>query len=433
MPFPITTRTILRLALPAAASALLNNAFRVIDQLAAGGISTPAQAGIGSSTFVLIACYAVHVVVAAGVGPLLARATGARDDDLARRTVGTGLAACFVPYVVVASTVGLGADHIAALIGLHGDTAAQASTFMRTLALYGLPLAFAPTIDAIFVARGQTGRMMFLQVSAAVLNWALNPLFIHGLDLGVAGAAWATIVARVPAVTIGLWLVRRPLGWRVATDDTLRRILRLGFPMGTNVLAYALVYFLMLRTTISPLGPEVNAALGIGFSALEGITYPIFLGLSLAVTSLVGRELGAGRPEGAMRAAKVALPLTTALGLASGLVFWFLAPTICAPFTDDPVVLAEAVRYARALGWSQPSVAWEALAEGVLLGAGASRAVFWMSAPLNMLRVPLGYFLAFPLGWTADGAWWAINLTSFLKAGIKGLVAARGKWVGIVV
>ncbi len=420
----------MRLALPAAASALLNNAFRVIDQLAAGGISTPAQAAIGSCTFVLIACYAAHLVVAGGVGPLLARAVGAGDRDLAARTVGTGLAASLLSYLAVALVVGLGATPIAKSIGLTGETAVHAATFIRTIALFGLPLAFAPTIDAILVSRGQTGRMMALQVSAALLNWALNPILIHDLGLGVAGAAWATVISRVPATALGLWFATRPDGARIATDDTLRRITRVGFPVATNVLAYALVYFLMLRTTISPLGPTVNAALGIGFSALEGITYPLFLGLSLAVTSVVGRELGAGRPDEARRAARLALPLTTALGVASGCVFWFLAPAICAPFTSDPAVLAEAVKYARALGWSQPSVAWEALAEGVLLGAGASRTVFWLSAPINALRIPLGYLLAISFGWAADGAWWAINLTSFLKSGLKGLAAARGGWVG---
>ena len=83
---------------------------------------------------------------------------------------------------------------------------------------------------------------------------------------------------------------------------------------------------------------------------------------------------------------------------------------------------------ARALAWSQPLVAWEALAEGVLLGAGASRPVFWLSAPLNALRIPLAWALSAPLGWGAVGVWWAINVTSLGKAALKGWCAARGSW-----
>ena len=79
--------------------------------------------------------------------------------------------------------------------------------------------------------------------------------------------------------------------------------------MALGVAAYAGVYWAMLRTSISPLGPEINAALGIGFSALEGITWPIFHGLSIAVASLVGRYLGAGRRELAFATVRLALPV----------------------------------------------------------------------------------------------------------------------------
>ena len=425
---PVRTRELLALAFPAAASALLNNAFRVIDQLAAGSVSTPAQAAIGSCTFVLIAAYALHLFVAGGVGPLAARAVGAGDRELARKVLGNALLGSVGTWAVVAVVLGGGASAIAALLGLTGDTAVQAATFLQVIGVLGLPLAVAPTLDAWFVAHGQTGRMMVLQLSAAVLNAALNPWFIHHLGLGVAGAALATVVARVPATAVGLWLALRPHGAALGRDHTLRRITHIGGPISVNTLAYAVVYFFVLRTAVSPLGPVVNAALGIGFSALEGVSYPCFLGLSLAVSSVVGRRLGAGQPEEARRAARVALPVMTAIGVGAGLIFWFGARLLCAPFTHDPAVLDAAVGYARALAWSQPAVAWEALAEGVLLGAGASRAVFWFSAPVNALRVPGAWLAAGPLGFGAAGVWWTVNLTSFLKAGLKGAMAARGAW-----
>lgn len=425
---PVTVGEILALALPATASALLNNAFRVIDQLAAGAVSTPAQAAIGSCTFVLIAAYGLHQLVAAGVGPLAARAAGARDDGLAGRVVNVALVGSLGTWLVFALLTGLGAEWIAAFLGLTGETATQAAAFLRVLGVLGLPLAVAPSLDAIFVARGQTGRMMGLQVSAVVGNVLLNEVFVYRMGMGVEGAALATVLSRLPASALGVWLVWPPGGLSRGGDGTLRRVLRVGTPVFLNTVAYAAVYFLLLRFTISPLGPEANAALGIGFSALEGVTYPCFLGLSLAVGSVVGRRLGAGEPEEAARAARLALPLVTGIGVVAGLFFWFGARALCSPFTDDPVVLDAAVGYARALAWSQPTVAWEALAEGVLLGAGATRPVFWLSAPLNALRVPIAWLLAFPLGMGASGVWWAINLTSLLKAVAKGWMAWRGRW-----
>lgn len=433
---PVTRAELVRLALPAAASAVLNNAFRVIDQYAAAYLGTSAQAAIGSCTFVLIAAYAVYSLVAAGTGPLVARATGAGDPAFRRRVFGASLTGGLSLGVLVGACLHLGADAIAGALGLQGPVATDAALFLRALSWGAPALALAPVLDACFVAIGRTRAMLALQLVAAALNAALNPVFIHTLDLGVAGTAYATGIARALTVGAGvavLWRAFGPTLSELRAGVTLARVLRIGAPVTVNTFWYAGAYFLLLRYAISPLGPATNAALGIGFSALEGFTYPLFLGVSLGVSSLVGRSLGAGRPEDAARAAVLGFPLVTALGLACGALFWFGAEPLCGAFTHDPEVLAAAVLYARVLAWSQLFVAWEALAEGVLAGAGDTRTLFWLSAPLNALRVPLGWALAFPLGMGAAGVWWAINLTSLAKAVGKGVSAARGGWARIEV
>jgi MATE family multidrug resistance protein len=419
------------LAGPAAASALLNNAFRVIDQQAAGGIGTAAQAAIGSSTFVFIAIYAIHQLAAAGAAPLIGRATGAGDPEQRRRIVGSGLVFACGLGVAVALVGAVAAPGIATLLGLTGDSHRDAALFLQTLMTTGILAAFFPLVDAAFVAMGRTRTMMLLQVGSAVLNALLNPILIHALGLGVVGAALATSISRSLGVLIGLWLLWRDLGLglRHLTASEIPRIFRVGLPVGSNTLAYAFAYWALLHFTISPLGPEVNAALGIGFSALEGVSYPIFLGLSLAVSSLVSRRLGAGQPEEAVRVGRLAIRPAILLGLGIGSIFFFLAAPLCGFFTHDPKVLAAAVAYAQILAFSQIFVATEALAEGVLLGAGDSRTVFRWSMPLNLARVPVAWFLAFGLGWGAAGVWWAINLTSFLKAAGKGRAAWRGDWL----
>jgi MATE family multidrug resistance protein len=208
----------------------------------------------------------------------------------------------------------------------------------------------------------------------------------------------------------------------------LLRVQRVGLPIALNTAAYALVYWGLLRWVISPLGPEVNASLGIGFSALEGFTWPVFHGVSLASASLVGRYLGAGRLDHARQVARIALPMSSALGFSAGLVFYLGAEPLCALFTSDPDVLNASIRYAQILAFSQLFVAWEALGEGILAGAGDTRTVFWWSAPVNILRIPLGILLTHQLSWGAAGVWWAINLTSMIKALGKGWVVVRGRW-----
>ncbi len=422
--------------MPAALSVILNNAFRVIDQYFVQWIGTAAQAAIGSCTFVLIAFFALYSVVSAGAGPLLARAIGAQDAAAQGRIFGRSLVGAVVIGVVVLLLCGFGAGAIVATLGLEGEAAAEAETYLRWLALAGLPLTLSPLVDAAFISMGRAGQMMGLQVVATVLNGLLNWLFIYELGMGIKGAALASGLSRGVALVPGFWLLFRALRptWAdFGVDGELYRVVRVGLPIGLNTGFYAGVYWALLHWAISPLGPEVNAALGIGFSALEGFTWPLFHGISLAVASLVGRHLGAGQPDQAMKAVRLGLPIATAAGLGSALVFYFGAEPLCGVFTEDPAVLEQAVIYAHILAFSQLFVAWEALSEGVLGGAGDTRTVLWWSAPLNLLRVPLGWALALPLGLGAAGVWWAINLTTCAKAMGKGQAVLRGRWTRLEV
>lgn len=431
---PVTRREILLLAAPAAASAILGNAYRIIDQYAVQGLGVPAQAAIGSCTFVLIAIYAVYAIVDGGTGPLVGRATGAGDAALRRRVIGSALTGALLLFALIAAGVSLAAGGIAATLGLTGQTAIEAATYLRWLALCGVGLATAGTVEASLFAMGRTGLAMGLQLLSTLLNAVLNPLFIYSLGLGIGGAALATGVARVVSLALGLFLLRGLTGLRLSDfglDPVLRRVMRVGLPIASNVLAYALVYWALLRWAVSPLGPAVNAALGVGFSALEGFTWPMYLGVSIATASVVSRRLGAGQPEEARRAFRLALPISVGLGLGSAAAFFFGAPFLTGLFTDDPVVWAQAILYARVLAASQLFVSLESLAEGTLEGAGDTRTIFRWSAPLNALRVPLGWALALPLGLGPAGVWWAINLTSLAKCLGKGRAVLRGAWLDI--
>lgn len=427
----ITTWALLALALPSAASAILNNAYRVIDQFSVQWLGVAAQAALGSSTFVLIAVYGLFILVSAGAGPLVARATGAVDPVQRRKIVGSALGLAVGMGLLVSAVLALASPLLAGLIGLEGAPAEALVAYLRALAVGGVVFALAPLVDACFFAMGNAAFPLLLQVVFTLANGLLNWLLIYEWGLGLAGAGYASVLARGLTTAIALGGLWRTIRWRLSDlrpDGMALRIVRVGSPIALNVLAYALVYWVLLRVAISPLGPAVNAALGVGFSALEGVSWPIFHGIELAVASMVGRQLGAGRPDRAQAAVRLALPWSLGAGLVASVVFYVAAVPLCALFTEDPQVLEQAVLYARILAFSQLFVAIEALSEGTLSGAGDTRSVFWWSMPLNALRVPLGWFLALHLGMGAAGVWWAINLTTYLKAAGKGSAVLRGKW-----
>ena len=432
----LTTRELLKLAIPSILFAVLTHAYRSVDQFWIQGVSTAAQGALGASAFVIILYAAVIILLSAGASPLIARATGANDPVALRRALGAGLSGVIWITLLLMFFGVTCADEIAHTLGLRGEIASECAAYLRMLSWTIFPLVLVPMVDQSFIAMGNARLPMKLHALSLGLNIAITPVFIYDLNMGIAGAALASNLSRALTTFIGFAILWRKTGLKTSDihgGKELRRVLRIGFPISISVAAYTLVYWAMLATSISPLGEEVDAALGIGFSALEGLTWPCFHGLSLAVSSFVGRYLGAGEKEQAAAAVRKAIPLATAMGVIALVVFYFSGPFLTGLFTKDPVVHKEAIVYATILAFSQPFVAWEALFEGTLAGAGDTRTVFWLSAPINMLRIPLAWAFAFPLGWGAAGIWWAINITTVMKAILKGIAVKRGKWLDLEV
>jgi MATE family multidrug resistance protein len=428
---PLTRSEVLGLAVPATLAAVVHHAYRPLDQYFVQGLGKEAQGALGACTFVLILAFAAYLVISAGVGPRVGRATGAGDLALRRRIIGEGLAACAVVIGGMFLVGLLVAPSIPTALGLTGATADHATTYLRWLFLTGGALALSPLVDSSFHAMGNTRLPMILQCLGVALNATLNPLLIYSAGLGTMGAALATTLAQTVTVGIGLFLLIRDVGLTsndVGFGPHVRGILAVGSPVAFSTAAYALVYWAMIRTSIAPLGEDVVAGLGIGFSALEAVSWPLYVGCSVAVSSIVGRRLGSGEPEEAWRAIRWLLGPSLALGTACGAMFIIAGPALVGVFTSDPLAAEQAILYASILAWSQPFVAIEALTEGVLGGAGDTRTLLLGTVPYNVLRIPCAWVFAFPLGFGAAGVWWAINLTTVLKALVKAWFVWRGGW-----
>lgn len=427
----VSTKSLVYLTFPAALSAMLNNAYRVIDQYAVQWLGVDAQAAIASCTFVLIAFFAGYTIFASGAIALVARAVGREDTEEQSRLIGSALISATLAGVIILGLSGALASWTTKSLGLQDGLAKQAETYLRWHAFYCLPQAVMPTLDAIFIAYGRTKVVLVLQVTASVLNFLLNPVCIYMLDFGIGGAAMATGISQAIAVTIGLVLLSRTKGFDINTfrlNGYSLRIIKVGLPMCWGTLVFAGVYWALLRWVISPLGPAVNAALGIGFSVLEGFTWPVFWGFSMGIASIVGRCLGAGELAKATQAIQLAFRLVTLFGLLASAVFWWGGEVLSGIFTNDTKVLEQAILYAHVLAFSQLFVAYEALAEGILSGAGKTKAIFYWSAPLNILRVPCCWLFAIDYGYGAAAVWWVINVSTLLKALGKWSTVISGRW-----
>lgn len=431
LPSQINFRILWQLAWPSILFAVLRHGYRIVDQFYAQYISMEAQAAIGSTTYFSILASGLFTIIAFGTAPLVGRSVGAGDSDKLKLIVNSALTGVLV-LSGLAMLVGTSLSGVIVQgLGLTGQTASEAENYVYTLCLTMPPLVLAPLLDQSLIAAGDTRTPMKAHAIILSMNLILTPVFILGLDLGIIGAALSSTTSTAAGGIYALSRLFRLTPFSpeiVARPVMLRAIVKIGTPMGLGVAAYALTYWGILATTVSPMGPHVNAALGIGFSALEGVTWPAFHGFSLAIASLVGRSLGAKRPDLAWISIRKGVYIASTLGIIASGAFYLGQWQLTGLFTEDDLVHATAANYAAIIAWSQLAVALEAILEGVLSGSGATRAIFWASTPINLMRIPLGWYFAIKLELGPAGLWWVLNVTTYAKVLIKGAIVRRGAW-----
>ncbi len=449
---------VLRLAWPAVVAYLLHNAFRINDQYWIKGLGDGATAAVGSAFFVIILNFSVLFLAAGGTLTLVARATGSGDLALRRSLVrhsiwlGIGIGALLC---IIGSTF---ASEIVGLLRLEGEEAQLATQYLGTIYLWMIPLALVPVLDNTFIGKGKTAIPMSLDVLAIALNYVLNPILIYGGSAaasvsspgvetfdaiaqslgiearGMTGAAVATGLSRAITVSIGVCI----LTWRYQTGlfGSLRArssrflaIARISAPVSISIAMYALVYMAIYSLVLVDLDRDVRGGLSIGFQVFEGVSFPCYMGVSMAAASLVGRSLGAGDTQAAWRAVRSSRALGRILGVLMALLFLSLGSIVVPWFTRDAGVEREALGYVSVLALSQYWVAVETVNEKVLLGAGWTRPIPWISGFCNLGRIPLAWILAVGFGFAGAGVWWAINVTTLCKAWFFWRAVQSERWL----
>ncbi|MFT5052605.1 MAG: MATE family multidrug resistance protein [Chlamydiales bacterium] len=435
---PARVRDVLRLAWPLVLSYVCNSLYRVNDQYWVGDLGPDAHAALGGCVFLLILNFSCYFLVIAGALPLVAKATGAADPETRDRTVRHAMALGAILALVLGVVGRSFTPQLIDALGLTDGTAVMARSYMNVIYAGTLPMALAPLVDTVFIGMGNTLIPFLLQLVAVLSNFTLNPCLIYGYgpfeEYGVAGAAIATCISRSITTVLGLIILWRSFGVHWMPRLKLERsqalqILRIGFPSALSITIYASIYLLLLRTVITGLGRDVIAGLGIGFNAFEGVSFPLYLGVAVAGSSIIGRNMGAGSRPGVIEAVRSVRIVAIVMGIAVSLFFYFVAPSLVRFFTTDVSVAREATGYLRILAFSQLFVAVESVNEKFLLGAGRTKPIFWISVPGNALRVPLAWGLAVGLSWGAAGTWWAINVSTFLKAAAFTWIVKRGHWM----
>ncbi len=430
---------LIRLAIPIILGNLLQAGYQLTDAFWVGRLGAPAVAAVAISFPV------TFLVIALGSGLAMAGAIlSAQYMGVGRQGMVNHVAAQTMMMVAITSVI-LGTlgyvitPYLLELLGVAPDVYAGALGFMR-VSFIGIIFVFLYAMfQALMRGIGETKIPLMIVLGTVLLNFILDPFFIFGWGpmsgQGVVGAALATLLTQALAALIGMIIFLRgrhgiELSWRGLVPDPpyIKRAFLLGFP-GSVELSTRGLGLIVMSFLVASFGTLTIAAYGVGSTILQLVIIPA-MGLSMAVSTLVGQNIGAGNIQ---RASRIAL-LGTGLGFGIltlvGIIAFAFAPLIVAFFVPhDPDVIAEGARFIRimCLAWGGMGIQLCVVATFRASGNMLMAMVIALVSQF-MIQFPLAYVLSKHTLLQAHGLWWSFPVTNVLVAVVSLSWFARGSW-----
>jgi putative MATE family efflux protein len=443
-------RVVWKLAWPTLLQNMIGGLQGLIDHAMVGHyVGYTANAAIGVSIQIFIVLIVFIGSLFTGMGVLIARFAGAAQPEKVDRVFHQALLASFFVGVGIIAPLGyVLSPWLLQLVHATPEVRAQALPFIQTLFLGNIGMLLFFMFGGALRAAGDPHTPLRLGVLMTVLNVVFNVALIGGVGplpaLGTRGAALGTVLASSIVSGIGLWLVltrklvvHLPPGARIRFEwDIVQSIVRFGLPAGLQGIAMNIAGVLLLRFIGSlPQSAEAQAAYAVGYTELFSFITWTSVGLMGATAAVAGQALGAGRPDRAVHAARVAARMGLLVSACVGLLFVLVPDLLLALFgMRDPEVVAIAQLLLRYLAVSGFFVSVALTYTGALQGTGDTRSPLYISI-VSQIVVPIGLcsLLQAVRGLTAADIWTAIVLGHFTRCLLSIVKFRQGKWRSIVV
>ena len=431
-------RAVFLLAIPMMLEMGMESIFAVCDIFFVAGLGADAVATVGLTEAVLALLYAVAVGLSISVTAMVARRIGEKNPEAAAIVAGQTIWVGVFCSLAIGLTGGFYGADILRLMGAGASVIELGASYTSIMLSGAFTILFLFLCNGIFRGAGNAAIAMRALILANGINIVLDPCLIYGLgpfpELGVTGAAIATNIGRGIGVLYQLWhllagsaritLLLRHLR---LVPTVMLRLLRLS---GGGVAQYliATASWVILMRLVSPYGSAAVAGYTIAIRFIDLTILPAW-GLSNAAGTLVGQNLGAGRPERAEQSVwKVAkYNVLFLLGVAVLFIVW--AESIVTVFSADPVVIRYGSDCLRYVSYGYGLYALALVLIQAFNGAGDTGTptainfvCFWL------VQIPLAYILAEILGAGPQGVFIAVTLAESLIAVIAYLQFRAGRW-----
>ncbi len=347
--FHLTTapikKLLIKFSIPCVLAMLVSALYNIVDQIFIGN-STAGTAGIMATTLVFpftVVALAIAQLIGDGCATLFSISLGAKDEKTSNKSVGNAIVAVILFSVILVIVGFLLMKSILGLLGVNGydERCILFTQQYYKIILCGTPFyMFAAAMASIIRASGAPGYSMISTIVGAIINLIFDPILIFGLNLGVQGAAFATIAGQIISAILCAIYFRKPKLMNLSKDsfkiDTkvLGKLMKLGISSFITQVSIAIIT-IVANNVVGTIGGEnatdAGGALGIVFK-IFAIVLAFSLGVAVGGQPIIGFNYGAKQYKRVLEAYKLIAIANIIIGLISIALFEFIPDKIVSLF-----------------------------------------------------------------------------------------------------
>jgi len=447
-------KPLLYLSFPIVITNLLQVAYNLADTFWLGQYSTTALAAISFAFPMIFLLISLGMGLSVAGSVLVAQHTGAKELDKAEYAASQTLTFAVIASILLGTVGFFFVEDFLRLLGASEQVLPGATGYLQVVSL-GLTTMFGFFVFiSLMRGSGDTITPMLVMFGTVVLNIVIDPFLIFGVgpipELGVVGAAVATVFSRGLAFGVGIAIMLRGnRGIRVNPTDMvpdftyLKKLLAIGIPASIEGTGRALSVNAMLFI-VGTFSVTVVAAFGVGIRVFSLVFMPA-IAMDRGVETMTGQNLGAEQPERAATANHFAAKVSFAILTVLGVITIFAAPAVVSVFSDDPEVVRIGADF---LQWVAPTFGFIGIVRaysGGFRGSGKTLTSAALAVTmLGVIRLPVAWVASRPvavpawLGQTVadifafslaeQGIWLSFGVSNVLAAIIAFAWFTRGTW-----
>lgn len=407
------------LSWPMMLSVFFYTLYNIVDAYWVSKLSAESIAAVSISQITLFLMISVGFGITAGSGVIMSMDIGAHNKEGAEKVLGQSFVLTGIAGIIFTTIALVFRTQLLTVSGASGAVFQPAMDYFTVTAGGSIFFFILITIMFAFNAQGDTFTLTKLFAISTLVNGVLDPILIFGWagfpELGIRGAAIATVISQIVFICIALYSLSRPtrsiqfhfknLGFNWGS---VKRVLNIGIPAAltqiTNPIGMAAITFICAHA-FQELG---SIAFSLG-SRIEFFAYLPAVGFGFGGMAMMAQNIGAEKLERAKEAFAMGLKYASSIALVLGIIVFIFANQIIGIFTQDPIVMEYALTYFRIVPLSYFMLAAMMVEAMAFQAVGKSWPGFWISfVRFGIISIPLAYVLTSVFSFSITAVWIAL-------------------------